>query len=186
MLELAMHILDIAENSVRAGAKRVQIRITEDLARDRYVMEIVDDGHGMNDEEQKKALDPFYTTKKVRKIGLGLPMLKSAAESTGGTFSLRSEAGRGTAVTAEFGHGHIDRQPLGNVASSLLGLILGNPGVDFLYVHRRNGRSYRLDTREVKQALEDIPLSHPDVTRFIRESIGEGLREIGVEDFTSD
>ncbi|MBP1721318.1 MAG: histidine kinase [Deltaproteobacteria bacterium] len=186
MLELAMHILDIAENSVRAGAKLITIRILEDLEKDLYVMEIADDGRGMNAGERQRALDPFYTTKKVRKVGLGLPLLQNAARNTGGAFRLDSAVGRGTTVTANFRRGHIDRQPLGNIASSLLGLILGNPGVDFLYHHRVDGRSYTLDTRELKKELEDVPLSHPEVTKFIRENINEGLKEIGVQDMVSE
>ena len=186
MLELAMHILDIAENSVRAGAKLITIRILEDLEKDLYVMEIADDGRGMNAGERQRALDPFYTTKKVRKVGLGLPLLQNAARNTGGAFRLDSAVGRGTTVTANFRRGHIDRQPLGNIASSLLGLIMGNPGIDFLYHHRVDGRSYTLDTRELKKELEDVPLSHPEVTKFIRENINEGLKEIGVQDMVSE
>jgi len=186
MLELAMHILDIAENSVRAGAKLVTIRIVEDLEKDLYVLEIADNGKGMNAEERQRALDPFYTTKKVRKVGLGLPMLQIASTNTGGEFRLDSEVGVGTTVTAKFRQGHIDRQPLGNIASSLVGLILGNPGVDFLYHHRINGRSYTLDTREIKNELEDVPLSHPEVTKFIREHINEGLKDIGVQDIVAE
>ena len=186
MLELAMHILDIAENSVRAGAKLITIRILEDLEKDLYVMEIADDGRGMNAGERQRALDPFYTTKKVRKVGLGLPLLQNAARNTGGAFRLDSAVGRGTTVTANFRRGHIDRQPLGNIASSLLGLIMGNPGIDFLYHHRVDGRSYTLDTRELKKELEDVPLSHPEVTKFIRENINEGLKEIGVQDMVCE
>jgi anti-sigma regulatory factor (Ser/Thr protein kinase) len=186
VLELAMHILDIAENSVRAGAKLITIRILEDLEKDLYVMEIADDGRGMNAGERQRALDPFYTTKKVRKVGLGLPLLQNAARNTGGAFRLDSAVGRGTTVTANFRRGHIDRQPLGNIASSLLGLIMGNPGIDFLYHHRVDGRSYTLDTRELKKELEDVPLSHPEVTKFIRENINEGLKEIGVQDMVSE
>jgi anti-sigma regulatory factor (Ser/Thr protein kinase) len=186
MLELAMHILDIAENSVRAGAKLVTIRIVEDFKKDLYVLEIADNGRGMNAEERQRALDPFYTTKKVRKVGLGLPMLKIASTNTGGEFRLDSEVGGGTTVTAKFRREHIDRQPLGNIASSLIGLILGNPGVDFFYHHCINGRSYTLDTRELKKELEDVPLSHPEVTKFIREHINEGLKNIGVQDIVPE
>jgi anti-sigma regulatory factor (Ser/Thr protein kinase) len=186
VLELAMHILDIAENGVRAGAKLVTIRILEDSGGDLYVMEIADDGKGMTAEERQKALDPFYTTKKVRKVGLGLPMLQNAVNNTGGEFRLESAVGRGTTVTARFRRGHIDRQPLGNIASSLISLILGNSGVDFLYDHRVNGERFTLDTRELKKELEEVPLSHPEVVKFLRQSITGGLKEIGVQDQVSD
>ncbi len=181
-----MHILDIAENAVRAGAKLVTIRIREDAGEDLYEMEISDDGKGMTDDERRKALDPFYTTKKVRKVGLGLPMLQSAAMNTGGGFRLESEAGRGTKVIARFRRGHIDRQPLGNIASSLISLILGNQGVDFVYDHRVNGRHFTLDTRELKKELEEVPLSHPEVVKFLRQSINGGLKEIGVPDLVCE
>jgi len=186
VLELAMHILDIAENSVRAGAQLVTIRILEDLEKDLYVMEIADDGRGMNAEERQRALDPFYTTKKVRKVGLGLPMLQNAARNTGGEFRLDSKVGGGTTVTAKFGRSHIDRQPLGNIAASLISLILGNPGVDFVYDHRFNGQRFTLDTRELKKELDEVPLGHPEVTRFLRRSINDGLKEIGVQDLISE
>lgn len=181
-----MHILDIAENGVRAGAKLVTIRILEDSEKDLYVMGITDDGKGMSLEERQRALDPFYTTKKVRKVGLGLPMLQNAAMNTGGEFRLESELGRGTTVIAQFQRGHIDRQPLGNIASSLISLILGNPGVDFLYDHRVNGQNFMLDTRELKKELGEVPLSHPEVTKFLRQSINSGLKEIGVQDLISE
>jgi anti-sigma regulatory factor (Ser/Thr protein kinase) len=186
VLELAMHILDIAENSVRAGAKLVTIRILEDTGKNLYVMEIDDDGRGMTAEERRKALDPFYTTKKVRKVGLGLPMLQNAAMSTGGDFRLESEPGQGTTVIARFRRGHIDRQPLGNIASSLISLILGNPGADFVYDHRFNEGSFTLDTRELKKELDGVPLSHPEVVKFLRQSINDGLKEIGVQDLISE
>ncbi len=180
MLELALHILDIVENSVRAGATRVRIFIVEDLLKDLFLLRITDNGKGMSPEERQRALDPFYTTQKVRKVGLGLPMLAEAAERTGGRMTLRSKPGTGTVVEAVFGGRHIDRQPLGDIASTLIAIIVGNPGVDFTYEHRVDGRVYLLDTRDIKNALEDVPLNHPEVTGFLREHITEGLREAGV------
>jgi hypothetical protein len=106
--------------------------------------------------------------------------------NTGGEFRLESAVGRGTTVTARFRRGHIDRQPLGNIASSLISLILGNQGVDFLYDHRVNGERFTLDTRELKKELEEVPLSHPEVVKFLRQSITGGLKEIGVQDQVSD
>jgi len=179
LLELALHILDIAENSIRAGAKRVRILIREDENRDLFLIRITDNGRGMSPEEQQKALDPFYTTKKVRRIGMGLPLLSDAAERTGGRMILKSRPGVGTAVSAEFGHSHIDRQPMGDIVSALIAIIVGNPGIDIIYRHEVQGRAYLLDTRNIKEALEDVPLNHPDVIAFLREHITEGLRDIG-------
>lgn len=179
MLELALHILDIVENSVRAGAKLVRILIRENRERDLFLMRITDNGHGMSPEMRRKTLDPFYTTKKVRRVGLGLPMLSDAAARTGGKMTLRSRPGTGTAVAAEFGLGHIDRQPMGDIASTLIAIIVGNPDIDIIYRHEVDGRTYLLDTRDIKKELEDVPLSHPEVSGFLREHITEGLRDIG-------
>ena len=179
MLELALHILDIVENSVRAGATLVRVLIRENRAKDLFLMRITDNGSGMTPEERQRALDPFYTTKKVRRVGLGLPMLSDAADRTGGKMTLRSKPGTGTVVEAAFGLSHIDRQPMGNIVSTLITIIVGNPGIDLLYRHEVDGRSYLLDTREIKKELEDVPLNHPEVTGFLREHIAEGLSDIG-------
>ncbi len=179
MLELALHILDIVENSVRAGATRVRIVIREITAEDLFLMRITDNGKGMTPEEREKALDPFFTTKKVRRVGLGLPMLSDAADRTGGKMTLRSKPGMGTVVEAAFGLSHIDRQPMGNIISTLITIIVGNPEIDLLYRHEVDGRTYLLDTRDIKKELEDVPLNHPEVTGFLREHITEGLSDIG-------
>lgn len=178
MIELALHILDIAENSLRAGATLVEIEVIEDLARDRLSITINDNGHGMRPEEIERALDPFYTTKKVRRIGLGLPMLKQACQSTGGSFTIESGPGLGTRITAEFVHSHIDRQPLGDIPGAVIALILEKPEVDLLYTHRRDASVYAMDTREIRAELEGIPLNHHEVINLIRDNMGEGIREL--------
>ena len=179
MRELSLHILDVVENGLRAGASHLGVAIVEDHAADRLAITISDDGCGMDAETARRALDPFYTTRTSRRVGLGLPMLADAAGRTGGRMSLRSRPQAGTIVEASFGLSHIDRQPLGDVASTLIALIVGNPASDFIYRHETDGRVYLLDTRDLKKALEDVPLSHPEVTGFLREHIAEGLRDIG-------
>jgi anti-sigma regulatory factor (Ser/Thr protein kinase) len=178
VLELALHVLDIAENSSRAGASLIEITIEEDLARDVFSLQIRDNGHGMDEMAMEKALDPFYTTKKVRRIGLGLPMLKQATQAAEGGFSLESEPGRGTTVRAWFRHSHIDRQPLGDIAGVVAMLILGNPDIDMVYTHRRNGNEYVLDTREIREGLGEVPLNTMEVLNLIRDNIREGLDEL--------
>ncbi|MEQ8161744.1 MAG: ATP-binding protein [Smithellaceae bacterium] len=181
MLELAQNILDIAENSIRAGAKLIGISVIEDSAGNLLTIEISDDGCGMKGEEIKKALDPFYTTKDVRRVGLGLPLLRDAAQTAGGRLELQSAAGKGTKVTATFRLDHIDRQPLGNVSSTLISLIATNLAVDFVYTHRRNDRQFKLDTRLIRNEIEDIPIYHPEIIKYIRDVIEEGLCEIEIE-----
>lgn len=181
MLELSLHILDIVENSTRAEAKTVYITIIEDTTRDILSLEIRDNGSGMSEDVLKKAMDPFFTTKTVRNIGLGLPMLAQAAEITKGKFIIESKGGEGTRVTAEFKLSHIDRQPLGDIASTLVTLIAGNTDVDFIYRHKHNDQEYILDTRDVKREIDDVPINHVEVLSFIREHIQGGLKEIGAE-----
>ncbi|HOJ14496.1 MAG TPA: ATP-binding protein [Deltaproteobacteria bacterium] len=179
MLELALHVLDIVENSARAGATLVKISVVEDLEGDVLSIRIEDNGAGMDEETRARALDPFYTTKKVRRIGLGLPMLKDAAERAGGTFSLDSEPSKGTVVHATFRHTHIDRQPLGDMAGVIAAIMLGNPHMDIVYTHSRGGRSYELDTREIREGLGGVALNEPEVVRLVRENVRESLLEIG-------
>ena len=178
MLELALHVLDIAENSSRAEAGLIEVTIIEDLEKDVFSLEIRDNGHGMDEQTMEKALDPFYTTKKVRRIGLGLPMLKQAATTAEGGFSLQSIVGKGTVVYAEFKHSHIDRQPLGDIAGVIVMLILGNPDIDIVYTHKKNGNVYTLDTRELREGLGDVPLNNMEVLNLVRDNIREGIEEL--------
>ncbi|MCK5605831.1 sensor histidine kinase [Candidatus Pacearchaeota archaeon] len=178
MLELSMHILDIVENSTRAGAKLVQIHIVEDKKKDKLFIDVSDDGEGMDKETLKKTLDPFFTSKTVRKIGLGLPMLHQATKSTEGHFSIESKKGKGTRVTADFRFSYVDRQPLGDITSTIISLIAGDPEVDFVYSHQNGELTYAFDTREIREELEGIPMNNPEVLRFIRTNIEEGLKEI--------
>jgi len=175
MIELALHILDISQNSLRAGASLVEISLIEDMINDRLTIIIKDNGCGMNASEVEKALDPFFTTKKVRRIGLGLPMLKQAALQTEGNFIIESEPGRGTLISAEFKHSHIDRQPTGDVAGAIVALILERPDVDILFTYRKDDYEYTLDTREIRETLESVPLNNMDVIGYIRDSIKEGM-----------
>lgn len=181
MLTLADHILDITENSVRAGAKLIEISIEEDTAQDLLVIEITDDGHGMSEDVLQKVLDPFYTTKTVRRVGLGLPLLRDAAERAQGNFFLKSQQNSGTQVKATFGLSHLDRQPLGALINTIIILIISNSQVDFFYKHRHNDRRFELDTREIRKEIEDIPMNHPEIIKYIRAAMEEGLRDIESE-----
>jgi len=180
MLELSLHILDIAENSTRAGAKTVCIDITEDEKGDRLIIEIRDDGAGMDEGTLRKALDPFFTSKKVRRVGLGLPMLAEAAERAGGRFEIESAPGRGTQVRVEFRYSHIDRQPLGDIPGTFMTLIAGNPDVNFEYRHRRGEETFTFDTGEIRKELDGVPINDTEVLNVLRNMIREGLEDIGV------
>lgn len=178
MLTLADHILDITENSVRAGASLIEISIDEDTEKDLLKVEIRDNGSGMSPEMVKKVLDPFYTTKTVRRVGLGLPLLKDAAERSGGGFHLESYENSGTTVKATFGLRHLDRQPMGTIINIMIILIIANSDVDFFYKHRHNDRRFEMDTREIRNEIEDVPINHPEIIKYIRGIMTQGLVEI--------
>ncbi|MEW6262806.1 MAG: ATP-binding protein [Thermodesulfobacteriota bacterium] len=179
MLELSLHILDVVENSLAAGADLVEIGLIKDEAGDRLGLSVTDNGSGMPADILERVADPFYTTRVTRRVGLGLPLLKQAAEACAGSFSIESAAGRGTSLTAEFRLTHLDRAPLGDMTGTLLTLIVGRAEVDFIYRQRTGQEEFVLDTREIKAALDGAPMSDPEVINFLRENLGEALALLG-------
>jgi hypothetical protein len=178
MEDLSLHILDIVENSIRAGATEVLIRIIEDTEKNILSIEIEDNGSGMDKEELEKAADPFYTTKKGRRIGLGLSLLLQSAEECNGSLILRSDKGEGTYIKATFQYDHIDRKPLGDISKTLLTLIVGNPDMRLRYEHKKDGQGYIFDTLNIKEKFPDQPLNSPVLINFIKNDISEGLNKL--------
>ncbi len=178
VLELSLHILDILENGIEAGATRVKLRIEEDLEADRLTIEIIDNGKGMDEETLARVLDPFFTTRQTRHVGLGLPLFAAAAERCNGELHIESQVGQGTQVTATFQHSHIDRAPLGDVKGTLLAFLMTERPVDLHYVHRVDSRTFEFDTAELLAELGNVPLTHPAVRRWLREFIAEGESEL--------
>lgn len=177
MTEISLNILDVAENSTRAGASLVAITVAVSHALDLLTVTIEDDGRGMTKKQEEQATDPFFTTRSTRKVGLGIPFIKSAAELAGGSFTIHSTPSKGTSVTAVFGLSHIDRMPLGDMDSTIITLITCHPDTDFLYTYRFDDQSFQLDTRQFRQILGDIPLNAPAVASFIREYLTENKRD---------
>ncbi|MCX8036620.1 MAG: ATP-binding protein [Candidatus Sumerlaeia bacterium] len=173
MEELALHILDIAENSIRAGAQTVEIEIVEDVQQDRLHITIRDNGKGMDKRTLRHALDPFFTTKVGKRVGLGLPLLAAAARQAGGDIAVRSKRGAGTEVEAVFQYSHADRQPLGNLGATLETLIIGNPDVDFRLLHRSPKGEKQLDTRDIRAALNGAPINSIEGIRRVKQSMEE-------------
>ncbi len=178
MLELSLHILDIMNNSVKAGASLIGVTIDENLADNLLTIEISDNGSGMDEDFVKSVTDPFRTTRTTRKVGMGLSLFKAAAEATGGHLAIRSQKGKGTIVTIGFVHNHIDRQALGVMAESLITVLSGNPSIDICYHHKINEREFSLNTQEVRQILGDVELSSPEVILWLTDYIKDGLKEI--------
>lgn len=175
MRELSLHILDVLENSVEAGATRIELLIEEDLRRDILGITVADNGRGMSEDMVKRVLNPFVTTRKTRHVGLGLPLFAAAAQRCNGDLTIRSQIGVGTIVTATFQYGHIDRAPLGDVAGTVLAVVLSERPVDVYYRHTRDGRTSELDTAEVRRELGNVPLSHPLVREWLETTLREGL-----------
>lgn len=173
MQELSLNILDIAQNSVKAKASLITITVNESLNADTLTITIADNGCGMSEETAQAAVDPFYTTRTTRKVGLGLPFIKMAAEMTGGSFSIESAVGAGTSVKAVFGLRHIDRMPLGDMCSTMLTLISGSPQIDFVYTHLSGGQDFTMDTRQFREILGDVPLNAPEVLTFVKDYISQ-------------
>lgn len=178
MNELSLHILDISYNSISAGASRIEIRVTETKADDLLVVEILDNGSGMSPDFLEKAADPFTTTRKTRRVGLGLPFFKMAAEQAGGKFKIESSPGKGTTVSASFGLSHIDRMPLGNMPDTVATLIMAKPEIEFIYERTVDGARFKLDTAEAKKMIGDIPINSPEVLEMLREIIFQNEKEL--------
>ena len=169
MRELADNILDIAQNSIAAGASLMEIDISVSRAQDTVSLAFIDDGCGMSEDMVRAVCDPFTTTRKTRKVGLGLPLLKMTAQATGGEMSIASKPGEGTTVRVTFGLSHIDRPPMGDVPGVLYTLVLMNPTTDFRFA---------LDTREVREAVAPIPLNHPEISAWIRDCLKQNIDEL--------
>jgi len=170
-----LHILDIVENSIKAEARKIAVTIEESKKKDLISVKIEDDGKGMDKKTKARALDPFFSTKKERRIGLGLSLLREAAKAAGGRFSLESKPNEGTRVEATFQASHIDTKPLGDISQTLITLIMGNPGVDFAYSHTTDESDFSMDTAEIKAQLNGIPIHSPEVLNIIKNKIKEGL-----------
>lgn len=178
MKDLSMHIMDIIQNSVRAEATLVELEIKESRKDDLFSILIKDNGFGMTEEVLAKAIDPFFTTRTTRKVGLGLSLLKQNAEQTGGSMKIISKQGVGTELKAVFSHSHLDRPVLGDIAGTMVLLVGANPEMDFIYKHITDEGEYVFNTKEVKEVLDDIPVSDPNIMLYLKEMIKENLNTL--------
>ena len=178
MRELALHLLDIAENSVSAQAQNITIIVEEYTSRNRLRMSVEDDGVGMTPEMVARVVDPFVTSRSTRKVGLGLPFLKQAAEACNGFLQIHSTPAKGTLVEVEFQLDHIDRMPLGDLAGTFLSLLIANPSINWVFDYRVNENQFIFESAPIVKELEGIPLSEPAVLAFLREQLQTGVAEI--------
>ncbi|MBN1270937.1 MAG: sensor histidine kinase [Candidatus Aminicenantes bacterium] len=171
MEDLSLHILDIAENSIAADADMIEIHLIEEIKKDRLFLEIKDNGRGMDQETAKKAVNPFYTTRTTRRFGFGIPFLAESAKAADGDFSIVSKENVGTKITATFKHSHMDRKPIGNIGETLTTLVMGNPEVDILFIHKMNSYNFTFDTRKIKNKLKETPINSPEGIKLLREDL---------------
>lgn len=177
MKDLSMHIMDILQNSTRAKATEITLEVLLDSAQDTLTLIFKDNGCGMSEETVQKVIDPFYTSRTTRKVGLGLPLLKQNSEMTGGSMTIQSKEGVGTTVTAVFGLTHLDTPPMGDLAGTIVLTISAYPDIRFIFHYKRDDEvDYVLDTDEVYEILDGVPINDPDVIASLKEMVEENIK----------
>jgi hypothetical protein len=170
--------MDIIENGLAAGATRIGLSVVEQREDNWLKITITDNGRGIPEKMLQEVMDPFVTSRTTRRVGLGLSLFREASRRCKGEFSIKSKEGEGTEVQATFRLDHIDLMPLGDMAGSLTTLIMGNSDVDFVYTHEVGGKVFELDTRQIKEELEGVPIDQPEVIRYLATTIRESLADL--------
>lgn len=178
MRELSLNVLDIAQNSVSAKAELIEIELIENTETNELTVGIYDNGKGMTKEQLEAVRDPFFTTRTTRKVGMGIPLFKMAAEMTGGRLEIESEIGIGTKVKAFFKTDHLDFVPIGDMTSTMVTLITMNEHIDFLYTRSLNEKSFTLDTRSLKEILGGVPFSEPSISAWLKDYLNENTKQL--------
>lgn len=178
MRELSLNVLDIAQNSISAKASLIEIEIIESTEKNELLVGIYDNGKGMTKEQLEAVRDPFFTTRTTRKVGMGIPLFKMAAEMTGGHLEIESEIGVGTKVKAFFRTDHLDFIPVGDMTSTMVTLITMNEEINFLYTRSTDGKSFTLDTKSLKEILGGVPFSEPSISAWLKDYIEENTKQI--------
>jgi len=180
--ELSLHLLDIAENSVAANSTVIEIIVAEYIKKNQLWMTVSDDGKGMDAEMVRKVVDPFVTSRTTRKVGLGIPLLKEAAEACNGWLTIESEVGKGTTIKVMFQRNHIDRMPMGDLAGTLLSLLISNPEIHWIFKYELDEDQFIFDDADIKRELEGISLTEPDILAFLRQTLENGVGAIKPSD----
>ena len=178
MRTISDHILDVVQNSISANATLIEVIVDEDKINDFYTLIIKDNGSGMDAETLQKATSPFFTSRKTRKVGLGLSLLKQNAETASGSFTLQSEIGKGTTVKAQFRISHLDRPPLGDIWETYFLTILANNNVEINYTHSTQNGKFEINSTEIKEIFKEVPLQNNKVKKGITDFIKNNLLEI--------
>jgi signal transduction histidine kinase len=178
MKDLSLHLLDLAQNAITAGATHVRADFSADTEKDCLSLTLADNGRGMDEETIRRVQDPFYTTRTTRKVGLGIPLFKEGAIQSGGEFSLTSRMGEGTVIRGSYRLSHMDRPPMGDMAGSVLALVMANPGLDFTCTWKLNEKTFCFDTRQIRGQLAGVSLDEPEVLAWMKEYVEEGINAL--------
>jgi hypothetical protein len=179
MKEISLHLLDIVQNSLSAGANLIEVSVEINTDADLLTVGVADNGSGMDEQTCLRVTYPFYTSRDTRKVGLGIPFFKEGAEGCGGDFFLSSAPGEGTKIGASYRLSHIDRPPLGDMAQTMLTLCVCNEDVGFVLRYARDDKEFMFDTREIRLALGDgIPFRTPEVMEWLKGYLSEGIEEV--------
>lgn len=178
MKEMALHILDIMQNSIRAEATCIILRIEEKPSVDRFVIEIEDNGKGMPEAIRSTVTNPFTTTRTLRRVGLGIPLLHQLCEECEGKLTIDSKEGKGTRIKAIMRYHHIDRLPLGDMVGTLYMLIMAKPEIRYIYEHDYEAQGFRMDTEQIVEMLDGLPINHPDILTWIKRYLTENERAL--------
>ncbi|WP_069997972.1 ATP-binding protein [Cellulosilyticum sp. I15G10I2] len=181
MKEIALHILDVVQNSVRAGATEISIIIIEDTPNNLLKITIEDDGKGMSKNLVSSVKNPFVTSRTLRKVGLGIPLLNQLCEECAGGLSVESTLGKGTKLIATMQYNHIDRLPIGDMPSTMTTLILSKPEIEYIYQHSYNDHAFLFDTKQIKTMLEGVPIHDLEIIKWIGNYLQENIEEIHQE-----
>ena len=178
MKELSLHILDIVQNSIKSGASLIELSIVEKIEENIFSIEIKDNGCGMDEETAKNAINPFFTTRTTRKVGLGLPLLQEAALRCNGTFDIKSEKGVGTSVYCSFERNNIDRAPLGDISSTIITIVNSLENCEFTFLHVLDEESYEFSTKTIKEVLEEDNIKSYEILLWIKEYVEDSEKKL--------
>ena len=176
MRDLSLHLLDIAQNSISARASKMNITVHADKSRDELIIKVADNGNGMGKELLETVTDPFTTTRVTRRVGLGIPLFMASATGSGGSLTIDSAPGKGTTLEATFKISHIDRLPLGNVAETIISVILSKQDIDLVMLLESDTNSFKFDLSDIRERIGEVPVTEIEVLDWIREYIDEGVR----------
>lgn len=179
MQDLAMHILDIAYNSIRAQASEITVTYRDSTIANKITITIQDNGCGLSELQIQQVTNPFYTTRTTRRVGMGVALFQGLAQQCDGQFSLTSQVNLGTTIQVSVRKDHWDTPPQGDLAQTMQTLIQADPTIHFQFNMVLDTKTFTFDTKEIQAILTDeVSLSEPTILLWIQEYIHQGISEL--------